>query len=50
MIFSTTRRLDDFSRNPPAADEVILKGTLTKMEDGEEAALTRVGFTYSAGG
>jgi hypothetical protein len=29
---------------------LILKGTLTKMEDGEEAALTRVGFTYSAGG
>lgn len=43
-------RLDDFSKNPPAADEVILKGTLTKMEDGEEAALTRVGFVYSAGG
>ena len=43
-------RLDDFSKNPPAADELILKGTLTKMEDGEEAALTRVGFTYSAGG
>lgn len=46
----TFERLDDFSRNPPAADELILKGTLTKMEDGEEAALTRVGFTYSAGG
>ncbi len=43
-------RLDDFSKNPPAADELILKGTLTKMEDGEEAALTRVAFTYSAGG
>lgn len=43
-------RLDDFSKNPPAADELILKGTLTKLEDGEEAALTRVGFTYSAGG
>lgn len=46
----TFERLDDFSKNPPAADELILKGTLTKMEDGEEAALTRVGFTYSAGG
>ena len=43
-------RLDDFSKNAPASDEVILKGTLTKLEDGEEAALTRVGFTYSAGG
>jgi hypothetical protein len=43
-------RLDDFSKDPPPTDEVILKGTLTKMEDGEKAALTRVGFTYSAGG
>jgi hypothetical protein len=43
-------RLDDFSKDPPSADELILKGTLTKMEDGEEAALTRVAFTYSAGG
>ncbi|HWT01597.1 MAG TPA: hypothetical protein VN256_15225 [Pyrinomonadaceae bacterium] len=43
-------RLDDFSKNPPANDELILKGTLTKLEDGEKAALTRVAFTYSAGG
>jgi hypothetical protein len=43
-------KLDDFSKNPPANDELILKGTLTKMEDGEKAALTRVAFTYSAGG
>lgn len=43
-------RLDDFSANPPPNDELILKGTLTKMEDGEKAALTRVAFTYSAGG
>ena len=43
-------RLDDFSKDPPANDELILKGTLTKMEDGEKAALTRVAFTYSAGG
>lgn len=43
-------RLDDFSKNPPPNDELILKGTLTKMEDGEKAALTRVAFTYSAGG
>ena len=42
-------RLDDFSQNPPASDELILKGTLTKMEDGEKVALTRVAFTYSAG-
>lgn len=43
-------RVDDFSKNPPPTDELILKGTLTKMEDGEKAALTRVAFTYSAGG
>lgn len=43
-------RLDDFSKSPPPTDELILKGTLTKMEDGEKAALTRVAFTYSAGG
>ncbi|HYG79040.1 MAG TPA: hypothetical protein VD861_01555 [Pyrinomonadaceae bacterium] len=43
-------RLDDFSQHPPANDELILKGTLTKLEDGEKAALTRVAFTYSAGG
>jgi hypothetical protein len=42
-------RLDDFSKNPPASDELILKGTLTKLEDGEKSALTRVAFTYSAG-
>ncbi len=42
-------RLDDFSQNTPATDEVILKGTLTKMEDGEKAALTRIGFRYEAG-
>jgi hypothetical protein len=42
-------RLDDFSQNPPASDELILKGTLTKIEDGEKAALTRIAFTYSAG-
>jgi len=42
-------RLDDFSKNPPASDELILKGTLTKVEDGEKSALTRVAFTYSAG-
>ncbi|HEY0378601.1 MAG TPA: hypothetical protein VGC87_16925 [Pyrinomonadaceae bacterium] len=42
-------RLDDFSKATPATDEVILKGTLTRMEDGEKAALTRVGFIYSAG-
>lgn len=42
-------RLDDFSKNPPANDELILKGTLTKLEDGEKAALTRIAFTYSAG-
>ena len=42
-------RLDDFSKNPTPNDDLILKGTLTKMEDGEKAALTRVAFTYSAG-
>ena len=46
----TFERLDNFSTNPPPSDEIILKGTLTKLSDGEEVALTKVSFTYSAGG
>src|SRR5438067_10623068 len=46
----TFERLDNFSANSPPSDEVILKGTLTKLSDGEEIALTKVSFTYSAGG
>ena len=43
-------KLDNFSANPPPSDEVILRGTLTKTQDGEVVAETKVGFTYSAGG
>ena len=46
----TFEKMDDFSANPPPTDEVILKGTLTKMKDGKSAAETKVSFTYSAGG
>lgn len=46
----TFEKLDDFSAQPPPADEVVLKGTLTKTSDGEEVAETQVSFTYSAGG
>ena len=42
-------KMDDFSANPPPPDEVILKGTLTKMKDGKSVAETKVNFTYSAG-
>jgi hypothetical protein len=43
-------KMDDFAANPPPTDEVILKGTLTKMKDGKSVAETKVNFTYSAGG
>ena len=43
-------KLDNFSANPPPTDEVVLTGTLTKISDGEEVALTKVNFTYSLGG
>lgn len=43
-------RLDNFSANPPPSDKVILKGVLTKTEDGLIVSETDVSFTYSAGG
>jgi hypothetical protein len=46
----TFEKLDNFSAKPPPSDEVILKGTLKKLKDGEVVAETPVSFTYSAGG
>lgn len=46
----TFEKLDDFSANPPPTDEVILKGKLTKLRDGNMVIETDVNFTYSAGG
>lgn len=46
----TFEKMDDFSANPPPTDQVILKGTLTKMSGGKSVAETKVNFTYSAGG
>lgn len=43
-------KLDNFSANPPPSDQVILKGELTKTEDGTIVSTTDVSFTYSAGG
>ena len=46
----TFEKLADFSTNAPDPDEVVLKGTLTKLKDGAEIGSTKVNFTYSAGG
>ena len=46
----TFEKLADFSANPPPADEVILKGKLTRLLDGNTVIETDVNFTYSAGG
>jgi hypothetical protein len=46
----TFEKLDNFSANPPPSDEVILKGKLTKLLDGNMVIETDVNFTYSAGG
>jgi len=43
-------KLDDFSANPPDPDEVILRGKLTKMVDGNVVKEADVEFTYSTGG
>lgn len=43
-------KLDDFSMNPPPSEEVILRGKLTRLLDGEMVIETDVNFTYSAGG
>lgn len=46
----TFARLDNFPENPPDAEEIVLRGTLTKLKDGSVVAETPVNFTYSAGG
>lgn len=46
----TFEKLDNFSANPPPSDEVILKGKLTRLLDGNTVIETDVNFTYSAGG
>ena len=46
----TFEKLTDFAANPPPPDEVILRGKLTKLRDGNTAAETNINFTYSAGG
>ena len=46
----TFERLDNFSANPPSPDEVILRGTLTKVLGGDREIEVDVNFTYSAGG
>jgi hypothetical protein len=43
-------RLDNFPENPPDSEEIVLRGTLTKLKDGSTVAETSVNFTYSAGG
>ena len=43
-------QLGDFATSPPDTDEVVLKGYLTKLKDGQESGATRIDFTYSAGG
>jgi hypothetical protein len=43
-------RLSDFSANPPPDDEVILKGQLMKLLDGNMVIEMNASFTYSAGG
>lgn len=49
-LAGTFEKLDDFSANPPPPDEVILRGKLTKLLDGNMVIETDVNFTYSAGG
>ena len=46
----TFGRLADFSANPPPQDEVILRGKLTKLLNGNMVIEADVNFTYSAGG
>ena len=46
----TFAKLDNFPENPPDSEEIVLRGTLTKLKDGSVAAETSVNFTYSAGG
>jgi len=46
----TFDKLDNFPANPPPSDQVILRGVLTRTEDGVVVFETDVDFTYSAGG
>ncbi|HLL75693.1 MAG TPA: hypothetical protein VK421_10555 [Pyrinomonadaceae bacterium] len=46
----TFEKMGNFPENPPDAEEVVLRGTLTKLKDGSVVAETPVSFTYSAGG
>lgn len=46
----TFEKMDNFAANPPPSDEVILRGVLTRTEDGVIVFETDVNFTYSAGG
>ena len=46
----TFEKLDDFSANPPPTEEVILRGKLSRLRDGNVVIETNVNFTYSAGG
>lgn len=43
-------RLGNFPANPPAADTPVLKGTLTRLRNGNIVAMTSISFAYSAGG
>jgi hypothetical protein len=46
----TFEKLGNFPVNPPPTDEVILRGKLTKLLDGNMVIEADVNFTYSAGG
>ena len=44
------QKLGDFPSNPPSSDELILRGKLTKLLNGNTVTEGDVNFTYSAGG
>lgn len=46
----TFEKMDNFSANPPSLDDVILRGKLSKLQDGQIVTEMDMGFTYSAGG
>lgn len=46
----TFEKLGNFPVNPPPTDEVILRGKLSKLQDGNLVIEADVKFTYSAGG
>jgi hypothetical protein len=43
-------RLGNFPVNPPEGEAPVLKGTLSRLRNGQVVAMTSVGFSYSAGG